>query len=720
MQQNANQNDRGCEEGLIDRRKAAFLIGGILVVLAAILIAVSIFTDQTNASTGFGGTAVITPDRIEQISGEVSEEVMETLSADVLADMIEQSVAEELTGEKLQQIFSERDTAFLKPDKEELELFVEEQLSELGITGENVFTDDQEDQIRKEIEKVLEESLVNISVTQQFSEEEKEKLEEQLKQELSEWLKEQIQNSTYQLTDDELSKIKSSLNIEELVARTVGTVTKEQLERLQTDVINNVEKQVEIPVKGRDYFTETEIQTIQNTVLKKVKDVSAEQIESLTDKVNEVQSSVNGLSGQINELKNLDQDQSADVSKLQGSIEKINESIKHINSVTEELAGDVTISGPLEQVSGSGSEIQSAAVSSSNMTIAEFVDVLAGNGQVYTGAVQELNRIVKQLKDENGEQDEVLKKSLSTLESSLDENGREVDDVKADLERRSQELKNQFEKEDQKLKEDLEKRSQGLKEQAEKSSQELKEQNQELKEQTEKNSRELKQQTEKSSQELKEQSEQGDRQLKEEMEQQNEELNEKMDQEQKARQEADEVLQSQADAADNLIGEKEDAGKVEGDTIFQKIGSIVKILSNDGIEGLLRALTGLGASTMEEGIDNINTDLTDARTRVEDLEKEKWHSGITLFAEAGDSGDAGYTYQESGSGYVYQVPLVTEADQIDLSADDTAIVVEFKNPDRLPSNVAFSTKDNCLLITFTNKPTRNIVITTIHVYKKHK
>ncbi len=63
---------------------------------------------------------------------------------------------------------------------------------------------------------------------------------------------------------------------------------------------------------------------------------------------------------------------------------------------------------------------------------------------------------------------------------------------------------------------------------------------------------------------------------------------------------------------------------------------------------------------------------------------------------------------------------MTEEDQIDLSEEDTSIVVEFKRPDRLPSNVALTTSGNDLLISFTNRPTRNIQITTIHVYKEKR
>ena len=196
-----------------------------------------------------------------------------------------------------------------------------------------------------------------------------------------------------------------------------------------------------------------------------------------------------------------------------------------------------------------------------------------------------------------------------------------------------------------------------------------------------------------------------------------EDLQLRLEEEQKERKEADEKLQQQADAADQLTGEPKDADNVKGDTVFKKIGAIVSILSKDGISGLLDALKVIGgAETVEEGMENLHTDLSDARTRVTELEKEKWLSDVRLLAQ--QDGTLGYCYEESGSAYVYQIPLVTEKDQIDLSADDTSIVVHFTKPDRLPSNVALSTNGNALLLTFTNKPTRDIHITSIHVYKE--
>ena len=168
-----------------------------------------------------------------------------------------------------------------------------------------------------------------------------------------------------------------------------------------------------------------------------------------------------------------------------------------------------------------------------------------------------------------------------------------------------------------------------------------------------------------------------------------------------------------------MIGDAEDAGKVEGDTIFQKIGSIIKILSKDGISGLFEALQGIGgAETVEEGMENLHSGVTDAQSRVGELEKEKWLSNITLLAQPQQEGASGYMYQESGSAYVYQIPLVTEEDPIRLEDEDTSIVVEFKKPGRLPSNVALSTSGNALLLSFANKPTRNIDIVSIHVYKE--
>ena len=95
MQQNENQYDT------MDRRKKVLLLIAGLVILAAVILAVYLFTDQTDASTDEGGAVIITPDHIEQISDTVSDQVLDTLSKDILADMIRESISSQLQDGKI-------------------------------------------------------------------------------------------------------------------------------------------------------------------------------------------------------------------------------------------------------------------------------------------------------------------------------------------------------------------------------------------------------------------------------------------------------------------------------------------------------------------------------------------------------------------------------------------------------------------------------------------
>lgn len=642
MEQNDNQYTK------VDRRKMFFVISAICIILAAFILVLYLFANRTKASTGDGEAIRITPQRIEQISDEVGERVLQTLCGDILTDMIGSSVSKELSKEKIYEVLSEGEVEVIAIGEDQLRELVAGLLEELGISGDAVFTDDQKKYIKLAVSKALQDSLVDINILQLLSEDDKKQLTEQLRKELAETLNSQIQNSTYQLTDKELAKIKNSLNLESLISSMVNQVTKQQLEKLQSNIIENVKKSVKTPVKGKDYFTESDIKSIQKEVLKEANKEVVKQIEKITAKINEVKTSVHTLTTQIKELKTLDQEKTADIEKLQNSVTEINLSIQHINTVTKQLTDAVSVSGNhLEKVTGTGSEIYSEKVNASSLTIAEFVDVLAGNDQVYTGAIQELNKIVKQLKDENAKQDKEFDESLKQLEHSLDDNGKELEEIREAFEQSDQEIKKQ-------------------------------------------------------------------------LEEQMSSLHKKLDDEQAAREEEDGKLQEQADAAKELIGDQKDAEHAEGNTIFQKIGAIAKVLSEDGIGGLLKVLQNIGeAKTVGEGLDNLHTGVLDAENRIGELEKEKWISDITLLA-GGQQEAAGkyYFYQESGSAYVYQIPLVTENDKIDLSADDTSIVVEFQQPGRLPSNAALSTSGNTLLIAFANRPTRNIKITSIHVYKE--
>lgn len=643
MEQNENQYD----EMEIDRRKAAFLIGGLLVILAAVILVIYLFTDRTRASTGEGEAVRITPERIQQIADDVSDRVLDTMCTDILSDQIQKAVSKELTKEKIYEILSDGDVTVTAIGEDELRDVIAALLEEAGISGDGVLTDAQKEYVRLAVEDALQDVSDSISVSQLLTEEERQRLEDRLKRELSETIRVQIQGSSNQMTGPEMEKLKQSLNVERLIRGEVEKITKQQMEALKSNIITSVKKSIKTPVKGVDYFTDADIKKIQKKVLQEANKELLSQVEQLTAQISEVKSLVHTLDGQVKELKKLDQEKNAEMKKLQTSITKINESIQNIYAVTRQLTQAITVSGSnLEQVTGSGSEIQSARIPAENLTIAQFVDILAGNDRVYTGAVQELNRIIKDLREENSRQDDNFDKAVKELEHSLDNNGKDLEDTKAALEKSDQELKNQ-------------------------------------------------------------------------MNQQAQDLEKKLEDEAEARKEADEKLRKQADAADAQTGDPKDAGNIEGDTIFQKIGSIVKILSKDGISGLLEALQGIGgAETVEEGMENLHTDLQDARVRVNELEKEKWLSNITLLAEPQQDGISGYTYQESGSAYVYQIPLLNEQDQIQLEDMDTSIVVEFKKPGRLPSNVALSTSGNMLLISFANRPARNIDIVSIHVFKE--
>ncbi|KAI4452449.1 hypothetical protein C823_007033 [Eubacterium plexicaudatum ASF492] len=103
MEQNENQYEQ------LDRTKIAFLIGGLLIILAAIILVIWLFTDRTNASTGEGEAVRITPDRIREISADVSEQVLDTLETEILADRIQKAVSEQLKGEKIYEILSDGD-----------------------------------------------------------------------------------------------------------------------------------------------------------------------------------------------------------------------------------------------------------------------------------------------------------------------------------------------------------------------------------------------------------------------------------------------------------------------------------------------------------------------------------------------------------------------------------------------------------------------------------
>ena len=163
MEQNENQYEEP------DRRKIAFLIGGLLVILAALLLVIYLFTDRTNASTGEGDAIRITPERIERISDDVSQRVLDTLSTDLLTDRIRDAVTKELSKDKIYEILSGSDIEVAAIGEEELKDIITVILTDLGISTDRTFTEEQKKYIRLAVDDALAEALAQINLSQPLS-----------------------------------------------------------------------------------------------------------------------------------------------------------------------------------------------------------------------------------------------------------------------------------------------------------------------------------------------------------------------------------------------------------------------------------------------------------------------------------------------------------------------------------------------------------------------
>ena len=278
MEQNETQYDE------MDRRKVAlFLIGGLLVILAAVILVICLFADRTKASTGEGEAIRITPERVQQISDDVSKQVLDNLRRSVLTEQIQKAVSEQLKGEKIYEILSDGDVTVTAIGDDELRDVIAVLLEDIESSGDGMLTEEQKKYIRLAVDKALQDALAQISVSQLLTEEERQKLEDRLRQELSDTLKRQIQGSSCQLSGQELEKLKQSLRIESLIQGEVGRITKQQMETLKTQIISTVKKSIKTPVKGVDYFTDADIKRIQKNVLKAATKELFTQIEKLTD-----------------------------------------------------------------------------------------------------------------------------------------------------------------------------------------------------------------------------------------------------------------------------------------------------------------------------------------------------------------------------------------------------------------------------------------------------
>ena len=171
MEQNENQYDEIAE---IDRKKVIlFLIGGLAVILAAVILVIYLFADRTKASTGEGEAIRITPERVQQISDDVSKQVLDTLRRNVLTDQIHKAVSEQLKGEKIYEILSDGDVTVTAIGDDELRDVIAVLLEDIGISGDGILTEEQKKYIRIAVDKALQDALAQISVSQLLTEEER-------------------------------------------------------------------------------------------------------------------------------------------------------------------------------------------------------------------------------------------------------------------------------------------------------------------------------------------------------------------------------------------------------------------------------------------------------------------------------------------------------------------------------------------------------------------
>ena len=162
--QSENENQYEDYEA-INRKKAAFLLAGVLVILAAVILAFWLFSDKTNASTGEGESIRITPDRIEQISNDVSEQVLDTLRTDILSDMIGDAVTKELTKDKIYEIAADHGIEVIAIGDEDLRAVLADIIEQMDISGDGVLTKQQKEYIRRAVRQALQEALAQMDIS---------------------------------------------------------------------------------------------------------------------------------------------------------------------------------------------------------------------------------------------------------------------------------------------------------------------------------------------------------------------------------------------------------------------------------------------------------------------------------------------------------------------------------------------------------------------------
>lgn len=419
-------------------RKRKLLMSGFVTLALAVVILVTYIIGQNT-----GQKAVLAEAFVDKVSDQVSDQMDQDMTNQIAEKTIERKIQEIITPEKISEAVSDNIKKNLTDaQKNEIVKAVQQNvtafLKNATLSNFDTLSDGQKKQVKKLIRDSIKDNVEgkNInSLTQSDLEDIQDMIIRNVQSNLKTSVSDILKSGNLTLSNGTIKDIEKNLDISgtiKKVLKETNTVVKEKdLVKLQKEIVNSVKESVKTPVKGVDYLTQAEIDSIQNAAAKNASSQLISQLDgvkqnvtTISSNVGNMQMQINGLSDQLNDIKS-GLDVESKIATVQTSINTVNEQIKTINQNADALGGKIEVRNSfLRRITAKNGSIDKAeVVDTSEMTIAEFVGVLSGNEKEYTTAINQLSYSVEQIKKLIGENFKTLSDECASLSASIDANG---------------------------------------------------------------------------------------------------------------------------------------------------------------------------------------------------------------------------------------------------------------------------------------------------------
>lgn len=443
-------------------RRKRLVIGVFIVLTLSIAFLITFMVGQSTGQKSVLADAFV--DKVsDQVTGQMNDDITGQIAEKVISDKVKSCVTDDKIEKAVSNNVSEKipettKNEIIKRIKKNVQDSMQDSIDNavaVQVLNMDSLSKGQKTEVKDMIATAVD-GVVGDTDTKSISDDDvkniQNTIESNLKGSLETTITKYIKGNDVTLSSQTIEQITKQINITQAVNDAIknsDTIVKEkEISKIQNEIIKEVEKNVKTPVKGEDYFTDSEVNEIESASAKKAADSVAGDIKSVKDSVNTITNNISSMQSQITNLNSQIKDSQKEsgsiindkISVVQQSVTNINKQIQQINQAADELGGKINIKNSfLRRITAKKGSIDKAEVlDTSDMTIAEFVGVLSGNEKEYTTAINQLSYDVTQIKNLIGENFKSLSDECASLSASIDANGDKVTTLQEALNAESQ------------------------------------------------------------------------------------------------------------------------------------------------------------------------------------------------------------------------------------------------------------------------------------------